>query len=281
MRRPATLAILVAVALVAGMLIGRRRPVFVEVPSPLASLPSKPSPAPPGPAHTNPAAVPAVPPAGAKGAPNRAALTPAMVDHIRGMMLQEVALRYSGYFAKARLSNEKAKLLLDLLVDQWTAGLEPGVQKGPSGEDPGASDLRMIKELIGEDGYRDLQDAGLEYAKGQAATETLGAVEKAAGPVAPESRALVREALVTIDPAAGTGDLITSGTEPTPDVQRQLHERQAAVLQAALDRIGEAMTPAQRQALADYVNAKAETSIQFAVMIWKAGHPGGRPSPGS
>lgn len=251
MRRPIVLVLLVAVAALAGWLLGRRRAVFVEVPSPVAHIPAP-----------------------------TAALSPAMVEQVRGVMQKEVALRYSGYFAKAHLSSEKSKLLLDLLVDQWTAGLEPGIQKGPTNEDPAASDLRMIKELIGEDGYRDLQDAGLEYARGQAATETLGAVEKVAGPVAPESVALVREALSTIDPAAGTGDLVTAGTEPTPDVQRQLRERQAAVLQAALDKIGEAMTPEQRKALADYVNAKADTSIAFAVMIWKAGHPADRPTPG-
>ena len=204
--------LLVAIAVACGWLLGRRHITYAEPGVPLAWVTPPPGGvAPPQPLAPSPGQSPLAPPApGGKLAANHAALTPAMVEHIRSMMLQEVALRYSPYFAKAHLPNDKAKLLLDLLVDQWTSGLEPGIQKGPSGEDPAAADIRMIKDLIGEDGYRDLQSMGRDYAAAQTAAETLGAVEKAAGRVAPELRPAVEAALATIDPAAGTGDLVTN-----------------------------------------------------------------------
>jgi hypothetical protein len=198
-----------------------------------------------------------------------------VISRIREMMLRDVALRYSGYFAKANLGTQRSQLLLDLLVHQRMAGLEASLQKGPSGGDRQGADLRMIRDLVGEDGYRDLEDSGRAYAAAQTAAETLKAVEATAGPVAAAARPGIEAALATIDMAAGTGDYIKSGAELTQQVQQEVRARQSAALRAALGQVGSSLNAAQQQALTAYVNEKTETSIEFAVMMWKANHPKG------
>jgi hypothetical protein len=211
-------------------------------------------------------------------------LTPAQLEHVRYLLMRNIAWRYSRYLARAGLTSEKANLLLDLLVDEQSAALDAEVQTGSLGSGSAGSraradealqaDRKMIEDLLGPDGASELEKAGIEQIQNTTSSEALQALQGKAA-LADSDRDQLTKALQGFSPTTGIGDLIGAQTEITPDVEQRLRADNAVQVDAVLTQVANIVGADQAQAFRNWDEAELNKGLDLAKKVWAANHRSG------
>jgi len=152
----------------------------------------------------------------------------------RAEVQKSVAQIYSRYFAKANLPQEKADLLMELLVDRMMVGLEPDVQSANGKQQAPDKNEQLIADLIGKDGAAELEAAKSSYLADQKAQEVI--VTVFGQQQIPETqRATILDSVRGYHPGQDIFALMANKTPITPEVEATLrsdyqHRRSAMAL---------------------------------------------------
>lgn len=187
----------------------------------------------------------------------------------RAEVQKSVAQIYSRYFAKANLPQEKADLLMELLVDQMMVGLEPDVQSANGKLQAPDKNEQLIADLIGKDGEAELEAAKSSYLADQKAQEVIAAVF-GQQQILETQRAAILDTVRGYNPGQDTWAQMANKTPITPEEEATLRsdyqQRRSAMTLGLQKSLGSAEL-AKFEAWSD---AEFEKSIAFLKFIQTA-----------
>lgn len=211
-------------------------------------------------------------------------LSPAQLADIRFSTLRDIAWRYSRFFATAHLSQKRASMLLDLLVDEQMAPLESDIQTGSGSvarigdkakaDEATERDREMIRDLIGADAAKELE----QFASAQweeAPNEDALSAFSTQGPVAEAARASISAAVQGFNPGEGAVRAMTNGTVITPDVEQEIRQENADRVKAILSQLDGQITSQQADSFRKWNDSELNKTLEFMKMISAANHKHG------
>lgn len=198
------------------------------------------------------------------------ALQPPIPDNMRAIARAEIqkqnALLYARYFAKAHLGSRKADLLMELLTDRMMAGLEPDVQPGDGTQSPYEKNDQMIVELIGSDGFAELEASKASYLADRAAQDVIDAVF-GQQTISEDRRSAIADAVRDYNPSAGFGDLIANKATVTPEMEADLRNAYAKRLSQTMSGLERELNESEMNAFRAWSDAQFEKSLGFLRIV--------------